>query len=65
MLSTDPLMVISLYSYKNETDVLYLGDFKCRIDYNRNKNFSNFLRTLNNFSLVNPVNKPTYNLGHT
>ena len=49
----------------NETDVIYLGDFSIWVDDNRSNDAQNFLRLLNYFNLVNLVNKPTYNSGHT
>ena len=54
-----------LESEINEADVIYLGDFNIWVDDIRNNDAQNFLRLLNNFSLVNLVNKPTYNSGHT
>ena len=53
-----------LYSEMNKADVIYLGDFNIWIDDIRNKNAENFLRLLNNFNLVNFINKPMYNSGH-
>ena len=40
-------------------------DFNIWVDDNRNMYAQNFLRLLNNFSLVNLVNKPMYNSGQT
>ena len=45
--------------------MIHLGVFKIWVDDIRNNDYQNFLRLLNNFSLVNIVNKPTYNSGHT
>ena len=41
-----------------------MGDFNIWVDDIRNNGAENFLRFLNNFGLVNLVNKPTYNSGH-
>ena len=49
----------------NEADVIYLGDFNIWVDDIRNNDAQNYLRLLNNFSLVNLVNKHTYKSGHT
>ena len=49
----------------NESNVIYLGDFNILVADNRNNDAQNFLRLLNNFSLINLVNKPMYNSGHT
>ena len=54
-----------LESEINQTDVIYVGDFKIWFDEIRNKDIKNFLRLLNNFSLGNLMNKPTYNSRHT
>ena len=49
----------------SEADVIYLGIFNIWVDDVRNNGAENFLRLLNSFSLVNLVNKPTYNSIHT
>ena len=49
----------------NESDVSYLGDFNIWVEDIRNNDAQNFLRLLTNFSLVNLLNKLTYNSGHT
>ena len=45
--------------------VIYWSDFNIWFDDIRNNDAQNFLRLLNNVSLVNLGNKPTYNSGHT
>ena len=54
-----------LVSEINEADVIYLGDFNIWVDDIGNNEAQNFLRLLDNFSLVDLVNEPTYNSGHT
>ena len=54
-----------LESELHEGDVLYLGDFNIWVDGIGNNEAQNFLRLLDNFSLVNLINEPTYNSGHT
>ena len=54
-----------LESEINETDVIYLSDFNIWVDDVGNNDAQNLLRLLDNFSLVNLVNEPTYNSGHT
>ena len=54
-----------LESELNEVDVIYLGDFNILVDDIGNNEAQNFLRLLDNFSILNLVNEPTYNSGHT
>ena len=54
-----------LESEINEADVIYLEDFNIMVDDIRSNDARNFLSLLNNFSLVNLINKPTYNSGHS
>ena len=54
-----------LESEINEADVINMGDFNIWVHDFGNSDAQNFLRLLNNFSLVNLVNKHTYNSGHT
>ena len=54
-----------LGSELNEANEIYLENFNIWVDDIRNNDAQNFLRLLNNFSLVNLVNKPTYNSGQT
>ena len=56
---------LTLESEINEADVIYLGDFNIWVDDMGNNDAQNFLRLLVSFSLVNLVNEPTYNSGHT
>ena len=56
---------VLFYSEINRADLIYMGDFNIWVDDIRNNDAQNFLRLLNKFSLVNLVNKPTYNSGHT
>ena len=53
-----------LESEINEADVIYLGNFNIWIEDIRNSDAQNFLRIINIFSLINLINKPTYNSGH-
>ena len=59
------LKVLSKRVKENESDLNYLGDFNIWVDNIRNYVAQKFLRLLNSFSLVNLVNKLTYNSGHT
>ena len=54
-----------LESEINDVDVIYLGDFNILVDDIGNNEAQNFLRLLDNFSILNLVNEPTYNSGHT
>ena len=54
-----------LESEINEADVSCLGDFNICVDDIKDNDAQNFLRSLNNFSLDDLVNKPTYNSGQT
>ena len=54
-----------LESEINEADVIYLGDLNIWVDDVRNNDAQNFLRLLNTFRLVNLVNEPMHNSGHT
>ena len=56
--------ILILDSEINETEVIYLCDFNIWEHDIRNNDTQNFIRLLSNFSLVNIVNKPTYNSGH-
>ena len=48
-----------------ENNVVYLGDFNVWVDDDDTSNSQRFLMMLNNFNLVNLVNKPTCKSGHT
>ena len=54
-----------LESEIKEADVIYQGDLNIWVDDIRNDDAQNFLKLLNKFSLVNLVNKPTYNSDYT
>ena len=56
---------LTLHSEIHEADVIYLGDFNICVDDFKNNGAHNFLRLLNNFSLVTLVNEPAFNSGHT